>query len=60
MKPFWRSKTILVNVIGATVLFFLGHEQVAANGEIVALVAALVNIVLRFITTESVSVSGTK
>jgi hypothetical protein len=52
MKPFWKSKTILVNVVGAVVLSFLGHEAVSANGEIVALVAAVVNIILRAVTTE--------
>jgi hypothetical protein len=45
-----------VNVIGAVVLFFLDHEAVAANGDIVAIVAAMINLVLRVVTTERISV----
>jgi hypothetical protein len=56
MKPFWKSKTVLVNVVGAVVLSFLGHEAVSANGDIVAIVAAAVNIILRVVTTEGLSV----
>jgi hypothetical protein len=56
MKPFWKSKTVFVNVVGAVVLFFLGHEAVAANGDIVAIVAAVINIALRVVTTEGISV----
>lgn len=56
MKPFWKSKTVIVNVVGAVALYFLGLEQVQADPEIVALVAAIVNIVLRFMTKQPVSV----
>ena len=60
IKPFWKSKTVLVNVIGATVLYFLGLEEVAANGEIVALSAASINLILRFLTNSAISVTGNR
>lgn len=55
IKPFWKSKTILFNFIGALILWILGHEVVGLDPGILATIQSIVNIILRFITTEPVS-----
>jgi len=54
VKPFWKSKTILVNVIAGVVLFFIQMPEVGATTEISAVVLAAVNLILRVVTKESV------
>ena len=54
VKPFWKSKTILVNVIAGVVLFFVQMPEVGATPELSALVLAGVNLVLRAVTKEPV------
>jgi len=56
MKKFWQSKTVLVNVVGAVVLYFLNLQDVGTDPTIVAAVAAAINVILRFITKEPISV----
>jgi len=61
MKPAWQSKTLWLNVITsllavATVL--AGSEWVAANPKLVAgfgVAISVLNIALRFVTTEGIS-----
>ena len=56
IKPFWKSKTVLVNVIAGVLLFFVQMPEVGAAPELSALVLAGVNLVLRSITKEPISV----
>jgi len=58
MKPFWKSKTILFNVITGAALYFINMPEVAAAPEIVAIVVAGINLVLRAITKEPISVKA--
>lgn len=61
-KPFWASRTLWVNflailgTIGASVGLNLPGDLQA---EIVVAAMALANIVLRFVTTQAVSATGT-
>lgn len=63
-KPWYLSRTVLVNVLTALVAMLgalVGNEWVAAHPEwvsILALVVSLLNVALRFATTEGVSVGG--
>ena len=54
IKPFWKSKTILVNVIAGVVLYFVQIPEVGAAPELSALVLAGVNLVLRAVTKEPI------
>ena len=54
IKPFWKSKTILVNVIAGVVLYFVQIPEVGAAPELSALVLAGVNLVLRAVTKKPI------
>lgn len=56
IKPFWKSKTILFNIIAGVALYFVGMPEVAAAPELVAIVVAGINLVLRAITKEPVGI----
>jgi len=56
IKPFYKSKTILVNVIAGVVLSFLQMSEVGAAPELSAGVLAAVNLVLRVITKEPIGI----
>jgi hypothetical protein len=60
IKPFWKSKTVLFNVLAAVVMAFLNLPEVGASPELVAIVVAIVNLALRFITKEPISTKGNK
>jgi hypothetical protein len=53
-KPFWKSKTILINVLAAVVATAIEHD----NPALIAQVLAVLNIVLRALTKEPISFSG--
>jgi hypothetical protein len=52
-KPFWKSKTILVNVVAAVVATAMEHD----NPVLIAQVLAVLNIILRALTTEAIGLS---
>ena len=60
MKPFWQSKTFIVNLIAAVVACLLalqGTNLIMGNPQLVAWIGAALaaaNIVLRFLTVEPV------
>ena len=56
IKPFWKSKTILVNVAAGVVLYFVQMPEVGAAPELGAIVLAGVNLILRAVTKEPVGV----
>ena len=58
MKSPLKSKTILFNVVAVVVFVAMsfGYADFAPDPELMALAAAILNIVLRFVTTEPVSV----
>ena len=58
IKPFWKSKTILFNVLAGVVLYFINLPEVAAAPELVAIVVAGINLALRAITKESVGIKA--
>lgn len=58
MKPFWKSKTILFNVLAGGALYFVNLPEVAAAPELVAIVVAGINLVLRAITKEPVGIKA--
>lgn len=66
MKNFLRSKTIWVNVLtfaAGVITFFQDHELILENPDVVAVlggVLALVNVGLRFLTGEPVTVGPSK
>ncbi len=55
IKPFWKSKTVLFNFIGALILWVAGHEVLGIDAQILALIQSGVNIVLRFLTATPVA-----
>ena len=56
VKSFWKSKTILVNVVAGLVLYFIGMPEVGAAPELSAMVLAGVNLVLRAVTNGPIGV----
>ena len=56
-KPFWKSKTVWVNVltvVAGTFAYVAGNELVADNASFVAILVTLqggVNVVLRLVTS---------
>lgn len=61
-KPLWQSKTFWVNLISATIAILEGQQITNIipadwQAEVIALVFAL-NIALRYITTQPVSLTG--
>lgn len=57
-KP-WQSKTLWMNFVGAALVLFwpAAGDVVAQNPEVVAVVWAALNMVLRFITKGTVQIS---
>ncbi len=57
-KEFWKSKTFWFNclAVGVYVAQSFGYTDFKASPELMALVAAVVNIGLRFVTNTSVSI----
>ena len=58
IKPFWKSKTMIVNVVSGVILFFFQMPEVTAAPELSALVLAVANIILRVVTKEPVGMKG--
>ena len=54
-KP-WKSKTILANLVVAVVAFFPSVQE-SVSPEIVAQALVVINIVLRMITKDKISLS---
>jgi len=56
MKEFWKSKTLWFNVLSCALLVAmeLGYADFQPDTELLALVAAVVNIALRFVTNKGV------
>lgn len=55
MKPFYRSKTIWINALGALALLLHGPLGSAIPAEYVAVGLAVVNLALRIVTTQAVT-----
>ncbi len=55
MKPFWKSKMVMANA-GLFVSYVLAWEPLTTmvNPEVLAMVTAIVNIILRFVTDKPV------
>jgi len=53
-KPFWKSRTIILNIVAAIVATAIEHD----NPILIAQILALLNIVLRALTKEPISFSG--
>ena len=58
IKPFWKSKMVLFNVVAGVIVYFFNMPEVGASPELLALVAAGINIVLRFVTKEPVGIKA--
>ena len=58
IKPFWKSKMILFNVIAGVVIYFFNMPEVGASPELLALITAGVNLFLRAITKDPVGMKG--
>lgn len=56
IKPFWKSKTVIVNVVVAVALAFFGLPEVGAAPELIAGIVAVGNLVLRAITKEPIGI----
>ena len=56
IKPFWKSKTILVNVVAGVVLYFIGMPEVGATPELSAMILAGVNLILRAVTSDPIGI----
>ncbi|MGD8500057.1 MAG: hypothetical protein PVJ86_05390 [Phycisphaerales bacterium] len=57
-KDFWKSKTIWFNGVAAVLYLVnqLGYADFVPDAGVMALVAAVVNIVLRFVTKQPVTI----
>ena len=53
-KPFWKSRTIILNIVAAIVATAIEHD----NPLLITQVLAVLNIVLRALTKEPISFSG--
>jgi len=58
IKPFWKSKMILFNVLAAVAIYFINLTEVGAAPELVAGVVAVINVVLRAITKEPIGLKA--
>jgi hypothetical protein len=58
-KPFYQSKTLVFNAVAVVVFVAtaFGFADFAPDAELMALAAAVLNIVLRFVTSKPVSVA---
>lgn len=56
-KPFWKSKTIILNVVGVVIIFLqvLPNLGIPLDADIQALILAVLNILNRFQTSDRVS-----
>lgn len=56
-KPFWKSKTVLFNVVAVLVFVVsaFGYASFTPDPEVMALVAAVLNVVLRFWTSQPIT-----
>jgi nicotinamide riboside transporter PnuC len=52
-KPFWKSRTIILNIVAAIVATAIEHD----NPLLITQVLAVLNIVLRALTKEPISLS---
>jgi len=61
MKKFWASKTFWINaatLVAGVIGYIAGHELIADNASMVALLVAMqgaVNVFLRFVTWQPIS-----
>jgi hypothetical protein len=57
VKEFWKSKTLWFNVLAVLVFVAsqFGFADFSPDPNVLAIVAAVVNLVLRFFTTKSVA-----
>ena len=57
-KPFWKSKTLFFNVLAALVIVagMLGYADFVPDADVMALVVAVANVVLRLLTRQPVAV----
>lgn len=60
MKPFWKSRTLWVNVLSGAALVLNHGELVPIDGDMAALALAGVNIALRLVTKTGVTASTPK
>ncbi len=56
-KPIWKSKTIWINFIIATVAFFPSVKELL-SADTVALVLTTVNVVLRLVTKDKIGLDA--
>lgn len=57
IKPFWQSKTVLINVVAGVALFFFGMPEVGAAPELVAGAVAAINLLLRAVTKQPIGLT---
>ena len=57
MKPWYASKTLWFNLLAAAVFVagYFGYSDFAPDQNLLALVAAVVNLVLRFVTRQAIT-----
>ena len=58
IKPFWKSKMILFNVVAGVAIYFFNMPEVGASPELLAMVTAIINIALRAITKKPVGLKA--
>ena len=58
IKPFWKSKMILFNVVAGVAIYFFNMPEVGASPELLAMVTAAINVALRVITKEPVGLKA--
>jgi len=56
-KPFWQSKTFWVNIMAAVGMVVQSQTTYVLDPEMQAGIIVAINIILRFITKEGVSLS---
>jgi hypothetical protein len=54
IKPFWKSKTVWINLLTAMAAIATGIAEMLTAGEVVTLMA-ITNIVLRFVTKSKIN-----
>lgn len=60
VKPFWKSRTLWINVLSAIGLVLGERDIVPIDGESAALALAAVNIALRLLTKTAITAHATK
>ena len=56
IKPFWKSKTVLFNVIVGVIMAAAGMPQVGASPELIAAIMGIGNLILRAVTKEPIGI----